>query len=345
MSLFSRGTRDWTDLAAYLAGELSADERARFERELAADPERAAALEQARTVYEAAGRPADDWDAAGALARIKAQAAEPVAVEIRPIRAQVATGWSGLTTATAAGLLVAAGVWYAGRAPSIAAPGNPPMAEITTSPGERAELLLPDGSRVTLGMASRLRYPVEYTAGSRDLYLEGEAYFEVVSDSTRPFRVHTRRGVTEDLGTAFDVRAYGASPLAVVVTEGSALLRATSNDTVFLGPGDLGRVGSDGKVTRTVGVDVESWLAWRHDRLVFRDTPLLEVLDRLRAWYGMDIELGDSTLAARPFTATFGREPPSAVLKELALIGGLRYESRGELTMVYASRTPPAADR
>ncbi|HKU61451.1 MAG TPA: FecR domain-containing protein, partial [Gemmatimonadales bacterium] len=249
-------------------------------------------------------------------------------------------GWGRGLAAAATVALAVGGAWYAQRAHTAAPPAEPPMAELTTLPGQRADLLLPDGTRVTLGMASRLRYPVRYAGESRDLYLDGEAYFQVVRDPARVFRVHTRQGVTEDVGTAFNVQSYAGGPLSVVVTEGAAVLRAGAADSVMLGPADLGQVAADGRLTRTAGVDVDSYLAWRDDRLVFKRTPLPEVLERLRAWYGMDIELGDSALAGRSWTATFEGDRAGTVLDELALTMKLRYERRGALTMVYARRDP-----
>jgi transmembrane sensor len=344
MSLIPTDDREWAELARYLSGELSETEAARLEREAAADPSFAARLDQARLVWEMAGRPAGEWDAAAGLRGVKARAARngvaPVRLPAPQFRLESGRAW--LRGAIAASLVLAAGWFFArGRVLTPAESDTPPMAELTTLPGQRAALLLPDGSRVTLGMASKLRYPARYAGRSRDLYLDGEAYFEVVHDGARPFRVHTRRGTTEDLGTAFNVRAYGAGPLDVVVTEGAALLRATPVDSLVLGPADLGRVAADGRLTRTPDVDVENYLAWRNDRLVFYHTPLSEVLERLHAWYGLDIELGDSSLAGLTFIGTYEQVPAKTVLDELAFTVGLRYEHRGALTMVYARKANP----
>jgi transmembrane sensor len=344
MNLIPTDDREWAELGRYLSGELSETEAARLEREAAADPSRAARLDQARLLWATAGQAADGWDAPSALAAIKARAGKNGALAVRRPgpRFQVDHGSSWLRGAIAASVILAGGLWYAHR--GAVAPVEPeasPMAEITTLPGQRADLLLPDGSRVSLGMASRLRYPVRAGGASRDLYLDGEAYFEVVTDAARPLRVHTRRGVTEDIGTAFSIRAYGGGPLDVVVTEGVAVLRATPTDSVLLGPADLGRVAPDGRLTRTPDVDVENYLAWRNDRLVFYHTPLPEVLERLRAWYGIDIELGDSSLAGADFIGTYEQAPAKTVLDELAVALGLRYEHRGALTLVYPRRPPP----
>lgn len=342
MTLFSSDDREWAELASYLSGELPDAQAARLERDASGDPVLAARLEQARRLWETAGAQPGGWNAAAALAGIKARVDHDDEAMVRRPAPQfhLETGGGWLRGAIAASLILAGGWWLVRRPPITPAEPEQPMAELTTLPGQRAELLLPDGSRVTLGMASKLRYPARDGGRFRDLYLDGEAYFEVVSDPDRPFRVHTRRGVTEDLGTAFDVRAYTGGPLYVVVTEGSALLRATSSDSLVLGPADLGRVGADGRLSLRRDVDVESYLAWRDDRLVFHNTPLEEVLDRLHAWYGVDIELGDSAIAGRTFTATFKQERVAAVLDMLALTMHLRYENRGTLMMVYARTTP-----
>jgi transmembrane sensor len=344
MTLFTTDQREWTELARYLAGELTPSEADRVERACAADPARAARLEEARRVWNAAGCPAPAADAGAALQRIKARAAAGARVVPAPrFRVEPAGGWSrGIAAAAAAVLLVGGGWWLAQRAGSRPAdPGETAMAELTTLPGQRADLLLPDGSRVNLGMASRLRYPARHGGGARDLYLDGEAYFAVVHDSTRPFRVHTRRGVTQDVGTAFAIRAYGAGALNVVVAEGEAVLRATPTDSVMLGPADLGRVGTDGRLSLTRDVDLDSYLAWREDRLVFHHTPLPDVLEQLRARYGLDIEPGgDSGLDTLSFSASYSGEPAQTVLDELALTLGLRYERRGALTLVHLRRPP-----
>src|SRR5207253_457823 len=88
--------------------------------------------------------------------------------------------------------------------------GAPPVParEYVTAPGQRLAVSFSDGSRVLLGVASRLRVPRDYGVRTRAVELEGEAYFVVRHDPAHPFLVRTAHGTTEDLGTEFDVRAY-----------------------------------------------------------------------------------------------------------------------------------------
>ena len=352
MRLPLRDDVDWGSLAGYFAGELSQSETTLLRAWIDADPAHATLVAELRNVWEAMGRPRRAWDAASALRTIKQLAAPPLHVVERGMGGEdhiVERGTEGeerrrwRVWAAAALVVLTAGAasWFTISKSLRARDSSPPMAQLATRRGQSAELLLSDGTRVTLGVASRLRYPVRYASRSRDLYLDGEAYFQVVHDARRLFRVHTDRGIAEDLGTAFAIYAYRGTPVEVVVAEGAVVLRAAGaaaavSDSVVLGQADLGRVESDGRLSRTADVDVDDYLGWRQGRLVFRDTPLREVLDRLSRWYNLDLQLGDSGLGDRPFTASFDREPAARVLDVLAVTLRLRYERRGSLTLVFS---------
>ena len=208
----------------------------------------------------------------------------------------------------------------------------PQWKEYATAPAQRMVIRLQDGTQVTIAPKSRVRYTADFGRAHRDLYLDGEAYFQVAPDSQRPLRVHTPRSVTEDLGTAFVVRAYAdQNATEVVVIEGRvSLSRAeTTSPAVVLGLRDLGRLDASGPATVRRGVDVDRYLAWTKGVLAFDGTPLSEVMPALERWYNVEIRLSDSALAARRLTATFQNEPIDLVLKRIALTLGLLVE-RGD---------------
>ena len=205
----------------------------------------------------------------------------------------------------------------------------PQWKEYSTAPAQRMVIRLQDGTQVTIAPKSRVRYTADFGRAHRDLYLDGEAYFQVARDSLRPLRVHTAGSVTEDLGTAFVVRAYGdQNGTEVVVTEGRvSLSRAeTTSPAVVLGLRDLGRLGASGPATVRRGVDVDRYLAWTKGVLAFDGTPLSEVMPALERWYNVEIRLSDSALATRRLTASFQNEPIDLVLKRIALTLGMRVE-------------------
>ena len=205
----------------------------------------------------------------------------------------------------------------------------PQWKEYATAPAQRMVIRLQDGTQVTIAPKSRVRYTADFGRAHRDLYLDGEAYFQVAPDSQRPLRVHTAGSVTEDLGTAFVVTAYADQVATeVVVTEGRvSLSRAeTTSPAVVLGLRDLGRLDASGPATVRRGVDVDRYLAWTKGVLAFDGTPLSEVMPALERWYNVEIRLSDSALAARRLTATFQNEPIDLVLKRIALTLGMRVE-------------------
>lgn len=212
--------------------------------------------------------------------------------------------------------------------------------EYVTRPSERASFTLSDGTQVTLGVASRLRVPHDYGRTSRELRLDGEAYFEVHHDATRRFLVHSKHGITEDLGTRFDVRDYaGDTAVQVAVTEGKVALQATNAGRpakpMVLTAGQLGYAMASGAVTVRGNADIAQHLAWLEGRLVLRGIPLRDALPQLSRWYDLDFQLGDSTLAAAGITAALTSQPIAGALDLLAITLGVRIEQDGRTVTLY----------
>src|SRR5882762_11264985 len=209
----------------------------------------------------------------------------------------------------------------------------PKWKEYATAPAQRMVIRLQDGTQVTIAPKSRVRYTADFGRAHRDLYLDGEAYFQVAPDSQRPLRVHTAASLTEDLGTAFVVRAYADQVATeVVVAEGRVALSRADTTAVPHSPAlvlearDLGRLEPRGVAAVRRGVDVGRYLAWTRGVLAFEGTPLGDVVRTLGRWYNVEIRLADSALATRRLTATFQNESIDQVLKRIGLTFGLRVE-------------------
>jgi transmembrane sensor len=205
--------------------------------------------------------------------------------------------------------------------------------EVVTQAAQRASVRLRDGTEVMLAPGSRLRYASNYGTQQRDVYLEGEAYFNVVHDSTRPFRVVTRSGIAEDIGTAFVVRNYPEQRgTEVVVSEGRVALRpgtvSAAHTPLILDAGELGRLDESGDAIIKHNVNVGHYLAWVRGELVFDGQPLRDVLFTLERWYDVDVELQASQYVASPIMATIRNEPVKDVLGRIALTLGLKLEQR-----------------
>jgi len=199
-------------------------------------------------------------------------------------------------TTLAAGLVVAAVFRVSHRD---AAPAPPPPETFATANRERAELRLSDGTRIHLAPASHIRVAADYGEKERSVYLEGQGYFEVKHDESRPFIVYAGTAIARDVGTDFAVRSYAEDrAVQVVVRSGAVAMSGVGR----LDAGDVGRLGIDGTSSLTRGVAVDSLLTWLDGRLVFHDAPLATVLAELRRWHDVDVHLADPALGTLPFT-------------------------------------------
>jgi transmembrane sensor len=335
----------WTELGRWFAGEMSPEEAAEMERWLAAHPEHAPVIAALREAWAAAAEASQGWSADAALRRVRAAASAEARVIARlgearsraaGIRHRGALA-SGLGLAAALALAIGGG-FLAQRADRPAqAPATISVAEYRTTRGQRLALRLADGTQVMLAPGSVLRRRSDYGQRERRLELEGQAYFVVTHDSTRPFTVHTRRVVARDLGTRFDVRAYGDEAVTdVLVAEGKVEVEGrrpvASNPAVpeplpqapsLLGIGQLARVDQRGELTVRSNVDLSQSLAWTEGRLVFNDTPLRDVERQLERWYDVDVRLTSVTMAGLRVSGRFDDEPVTQVLGAVARSLGL----------------------
>ena len=160
--------------------------------------------------------------------------------------------------------------------------------ELVVPKGKRAHLQLSDGTRVWINSASVLRFPSAF-GDTRDVFVEGEAYFEVAKDANRPFIVHTDHFATRVLGTSFDVttapRADGSS--AVVLVEGSVAIDVANGESVTLNPSERFSM-KDGSYS-VYEVDPYKYISWKDGLLFFTSNTLFEVLQKVAAFYKIEI--------------------------------------------------------
>lgn len=208
----------------------------------------------------------------------------------------------------------------------------------TTRMGEKIVLSLPEGSTITLNADSKLRYPAQFADGSRDVYLEGEAYFDVKHDATRAFIVHTGGMTTLDLGTKFNISAFPAdSTITMSLIEGKVEVRAPRSGAAAEGV----VLSSSGQFTynKTSGTaavgrcDPRTITGWKDNLYVFDNKPLGTVCMVMERAFGVKFELADSSLAFRLIKAEFRNETVWTVAEILKKATGIPYHA------VYADNT------
>lgn len=342
----------WEALARHLAGESDPAESARVMAWLAAHPEDAELLALVKARHERAVRHADaaPVDTERALVAVRARlASEPPTPALRVVRGAAPPPVSRPTPryrvmGWAAAAVVAAMVGVAqfrGRAPEEGA-----ERVYRTAVGQRDSVVLADGSMVVLAPNSRLTVSASFGRSARDVTLEGAAFFEVQHDAARPFTVHAGDADVRDIGTAFSVKTSPAGAVVVHVTHGIVALGPAGADTKQANTIEL-RAGDRGEVTRRTvqvvrGVVTPDDVAWTRGRLVYRDAPLHEVRADVRRWYGLELALGDSTLATRTLTATFSEESAEQVVRVIALALGADVQQRGDTVYMRPQDSRPA---
>jgi transmembrane sensor len=306
---------DWELMFRYCGNECTSEERERFEEWLAAD---ARNREFFDAVVLGAGRVLDSptpTPPAMPVLRIPFNALSQHRSASRTVWWRAGLSTAGIAAGIAAALVLASRTGFLhrllpGRSGAVAERAT------TTRPGERAQISLPDGSRIMLASESTVRYPVDLSGSSREIALSGEAVFVVAHDAARPFVIRANGALVKDVGTTFDVRAYpGETHVRVVVVEGSVDLAGTepASPTQRLRRGELGRLDAHGAIDVRV-VDPSRYVAWADGRLLFDETPMREVATQLGRWYGTPVIIADSALSTRDFTGSFNGEALSTVL-------------------------------
>jgi transmembrane sensor len=339
------------------SGEASSAEQLELQGWLSAHPENSRKADELRAVWDAAGTLTDRADEASAWNRVVARTALYGGTPVRSIHSAPTARRRSLWAAP--GLRAAAMVLIALGLGTLSPPGRRLVDDhlihrtVTTGKGERVRLVLEDGTRVLLGVDSKLRVPRRFGAHARDVRLAGAAYFEVAHDGSRPFTVYTADAVTRVLGTRFTVRDYaGNEPARVAVTEGRVAVRPASAAGGMPGAGTLLVRGQAAevagqRVVRETTNRVRD-LAWTQGSLAFENAPVSEVVAEISRWYEVDLRVGSSTLAARHLTIAFDREPLETILQEIAAVLNARVERRGRVIYLTPSaparRDPPMAD-
>ena len=165
----------------------------------------------------------------------------------------------------------------------------------STVKGQRSGITLSDGSRIELNTDSKIR--VNYAWQTRQVTLErGEALFTVVHNPTKPFEVISAKGRVRDIGTRFNVRQWH-DETTVSVLEGEVAVTTESGSIAeHLSFGQQVHYNNHGKLSVLSEFDQKIVTAWQNDLLVFKKTPLSEVLDQLSRYQNIELTLSDSAL-------------------------------------------------
>ncbi|MDR2388507.1 MAG: DUF4974 domain-containing protein [Tannerellaceae bacterium] len=197
---------------------------------------------------------------------------------------------------------------------------------LMSAPGTVTRVCLPDRSEVWLNAGSTLRYPSRFTDEERNVFLEGEACFRVTASATNPFCVHIDRvGMcVKAFGTRFNVSSYAEDSATEVMLESGVVDVVIEGRALSLHPNEMLTIDASRRPTLR-RVSPEEKTAWTNGRLLFRNTPLDEVLRKLSRRYNVDIELLGDTSKRYNFRATFTAETISQVLDYMKMAAPMEW--------------------
>ena len=199
-------------------------------------------------------------------------------------------------------------------------------------------LTLADGTKVWLNSDSELKYPTVFIKGEREVWLRGEAYFEVKKDAKKPFIVHSYDMRVRVLGTHFNVKSYKSDKsIATTLVEGSVQIeKMVQNKSIALGkikPGQQA-VYTEGNM-EVHEMDVSQVVAWRYGEFVFKKRSLESIMDELARWYDINVFYMNDNVRDYHFSAWFKRDASiNEVIKILEKTKKVKLDIKGKTVTI-----------
>ena len=208
-----------------------------------------------------------------------------------------------------------------------------PWHTLTVPAGGEFFYELADRTKVWLNSKSELRFPARFAGGEREVYLQGEAFFDVTSDAAQPFVVHLSGGKITVLGTRFNVTDYADEPLSAVLTEGRIGFTSAGGEEVRLQPSD--RLEVAGGQMKVEQVDTLLYMSWVNKMFVFDGQTLEEIMRTLARWYDMDFTFASEDLKGIRLSGRLNRyRDIRMLLHTYEQTAGIRFDIQGRHIVV-----------
>lgn len=214
------------------------------------------------------------------------------------------------------------GLWY-----TINNATQTQLCSIATQAGQQKIVTLGDGSRIVLNNGSSLTYPEQFSGKKREVYLQGEAFFDIKHDTRHPFIVHAGKLNVQVLGTSFNIKAYAneAKETVCVATGKVGVTSQLFNRTHFLLPNEQLLYNNGSNAYRKMLIPAEDIAGWQRGTLVFNQESFEDIILVLERRYGINAHIRRKSLMHKQLTGRFQNKPLKDVLDILARTGGFAY--------------------
>jgi ferric-dicitrate binding protein FerR (iron transport regulator) len=209
--------------------------------------------------------------------------------------------------------------------------------------GSKTEIELSDGTKVWLNSGSEVRYPTIFDRTKRDIYLTGEAFFDVEKNKEAPFFVHTDDVEIKVLGTSFNVKSYPEEDLVeTTLVEGVINMNKKGSSQVLqLKPKEkatfiknIEKLPGEERFIVTENIDTELYSSWKSGKLVFKREKFGDLMVKLERWYNVHITVGNKKLHEERITGAFENESIEQALEALKISVPFSYKiSKNNITI------------
>ena len=334
---FERRIVEIKNIHRYLAGEASPDERKVLERWLEESEKNRETFESYREIYDVKIGYRFRYDKEAALKKFREvmNSEKPVKrrapiqkIEHRKQRR------SGTWLKAAAVLLVAAGIsiyLFAtfDSGDDLRVVEDASGISIETEAGEQKAFRLSDGSRIKLNASSRIYVADGFGDQSREVELQGEAFFEVAELDGVEFVVETSSARVEVLGTSFAVRAWEGRNESVVAVQTGRVSVGSSNpeisENTILNAGEYSLIAKNEAPGPAEQTNMNQYLGWTNQMFVFEETPLEDVIRQLELHFNVKISVQDSSTIEDPVTARYRNESLDEILRFTSITHGVDF--------------------
>lgn len=199
--------------------------------------------------------------------------------------------------------------------------------EVSATHGEKKQLTLPDGSTVFLNSCSKLRYPSHFSTEKREVILNGEAYFDVIKDTTKPFIVSTNHFDVYVLGTVFNIKSYPNDKFINVNVERGKIKIDMTDAVIELNAKELITINTlSGDFIKQK--DQNKTATWRKGWLRFDSTPIQDVARELERTYNCKITFQEGDVFNNFISGEHDNQSLDAVLKSIEYVSGIKYKNQ-----------------
>jgi ferric-dicitrate binding protein FerR (iron transport regulator) len=307
--------RIWVLLGKELSGDISSAELSELEALLKDDPEAAASRELSATIWQTPIQEVNDAH------NSKERIWNAVSPQLQPRRHRPLVRRLVATAAAAAVLAAAWTGWQLIR------PTAPVLQQLSSAPGGKSRVLLPDGSTVWLNSNTQLRYEKDnFGKQHREITLIGEAFFDIAKSEGIPFIIHAGKVNIRVLGTAFNVKAYAGDSAVFTTLVRGKIAVSFREKTVVLRPEEklTVPVSSSARVLQQQQLEKDSSgqlaeISWLNNKLVFDNNTFGELAEQMGQWYGVTFHFESANLQQLRFSGIIDTESIDQALSMLQL--------------------------